>query len=95
MVARDVVDDARFDTISSRFPADSTKKLSPERPGYPRGIPGLREDDRPRPIPAAGKPSRAPQRERSPQRPMESGRSETESFLDPWTGSTRILLGRP
>jgi hypothetical protein len=78
MVARDVVDDARFDTISSsvsRFPVDSTRKPSPERPGYPRGIPGLREDDRPRPIPAAGKPSRASQRERSPQRPMEtSGR---------------------
>ncbi|XP_020289920.1 titin isoform X3 [Pseudomyrmex gracilis] len=73
MVARDVVDDTRFDT-ALRFPADSTRKPSPERPGYPRGILGLREDDRPKPIPAAGKPSRPPQRERSPQRPVEHGR---------------------
>lgn len=73
MVARDVVDDTRFDT-APRSPADSTRKPSPERPGYPRGIPGLREDDRQKPIPAAGKPSRPPQRERSPQRPVEHGR---------------------
>jgi len=77
MVARDVVDDTRFDTVTSstlRFPADSTRKLSPERPGYPRGIPGLREDDRPKPIPITGKPSQTPQRERSPQRSAEHGR---------------------
>ncbi|XP_011864756.1 PREDICTED: uncharacterized protein LOC105560330 [Vollenhovia emeryi] len=77
MVARDVVDDTRFDTITSpasRSPADSTRKPSPERPGYPRGIPGLRKDDRTKPIPAAGKPSRPLQRERSPQQPAEHGR---------------------
>lgn len=76
MVTRDVVD-TRFDTITGptpQFPADSTRKPSPERPGYPRGIPGLREDDRPKSIPIAGKPSRSPQRERSPQRPTEYGR---------------------
>lgn len=69
MVARDVVDDTRFDrftTSTPRSPADTPQKESPERPGYPRGIPGLREDDRPKPIPAAGKPSRPPQREQSP-----------------------------
>ncbi|KYN06803.1 hypothetical protein ALC62_02186 [Cyphomyrmex costatus] len=74
MVARDVIDDTRFDTITGpapRSPADSTRKPSPERPGYPRGIPGLREDDRPKPTPVAGKPSRPPQRERSPQRPVD------------------------
>ncbi|RLU15995.1 hypothetical protein DMN91_011753 [Ooceraea biroi] len=77
MVARDVVDNARFDTIISsapRSPTDSTRKPLPERPGYPRGIPGLREDDRPKPIPAAGKPSRPTQRERSPQQRTEYGR---------------------
>lgn len=77
MVARDVVDDTRLDTVTSpapRSPADSTRKSSPERPGYPRGIPGLREDDRPKPIPAAGKPSRSSQRETSPQQPAEHGR---------------------
>ncbi|KOX69651.1 hypothetical protein WN51_04933 [Melipona quadrifasciata] len=67
MVARDVVDDAKFDglvTSTPKSPAgQSPRKESPERPGYPRGIPGLREDDRPKPIPAAGKPSRPPQRE--------------------------------
>lgn len=75
MVARDVVD-TRFDITgpTPRFSADSTRKPSPERPGYPRGIPGLREDDRPKPIPIAGKPSRPSQRERSPQRPAEYGR---------------------
>lgn len=66
MVARDVVDDIRYDG----FAATSTpRKESPERPGYPRGIPGLREEERgPKAIPAAGKPSRPPsrQRERSP-----------------------------
>jgi len=73
MVARDVID-TRFDTITGpapRSPTDSTRKPSPERPGYPRGIPGLREDDRPKPTPVAGKPSRPPQRERSPQRPVD------------------------
>lgn len=77
MVARDVVDDTRFDTVTGsapRSPASSTRKPSPERPGYPRGIPGLREDDRPKPIPAAGKPSRTPQREGSPQQPAEYSR---------------------
>lgn len=76
MVARDVADDTRLVTTSPapRSPADSTRKPSPERPGYPRGIPGLREDDRPKPIPVAGKPSRPPQRERSPQQPAEHGR---------------------
>ena len=67
MVARDVADDAKFDgfvTSTPKSPAGlSPRKESPERPGYPRGIPGLREDDRPKPIPAAGKPSRPPQRE--------------------------------
>lgn len=75
MVAHDVVDDIRFDTVTASTPRTTpTKKPSPERPGYPRGIPGLREDDRPKPIPTAGKPSRPPQREGSPQRPTEHGR---------------------
>lgn len=71
MVARDVVDDTRFEkfTTEPRSPADSPQKSSPDRPGYPRGIPGLREDDRPKPIPAAGKPSRPQQREQSPGEP--------------------------
>lgn len=77
MVARDVVDDTRFDAVTGpvpQSPTSSTKKPSPERPGYPRGIPGLREDDRSKQIPAAGKPSRPPQREKSPQRPAEDDR---------------------
>ncbi|XP_011699680.1 PREDICTED: titin [Wasmannia auropunctata] len=77
MVARDVVDNTRFVTITgpaSRSPADFTRKPSPEQPGYPRGIPGLREDDRPKSIPIAGKPRGPPQREKSPQRPTEHGR---------------------
>ncbi|KAL0102066.1 hypothetical protein PUN28_018543 [Cardiocondyla obscurior] len=77
MVARDVINDTRFDTVTgptSRSPTDSTRKPSPERPGYPRGIPGLRDDDRQKPTPTAGKPSRPPQRERSPQRPTDHGR---------------------
>ncbi|KAM0735611.1 hypothetical protein ACS0PU_010759 [Formica fusca] len=77
MVARDVVDDTRFDAVTGpvpQSPTSSTKKPSPERPGYPRGIPGLREDDRSKQIPAAGKPSRPPQHEKSPQRPAEDDR---------------------
>lgn len=74
MVARDVVDNTRFDAVTGSVPlspTSSTRKPSPERPGYPRGIPGLREDDRSKPIPTAGKPSRPSQREKSPQRPAE------------------------
>ncbi|KAG5317371.1 TXND2 protein, partial [Pseudoatta argentina] len=81
MVARDVID-SRFDTITGPAPwspTDSTRKPSPERPGYPRGIPGLREDDRPKPTPIAGKPSRPPQRGRSPQRPVDGRPSEIRS----------------
>ncbi|KZC04400.1 hypothetical protein WN55_02762 [Dufourea novaeangliae] len=71
MVARDVVDDTQLNKFIGsvpKSPADSPRKTSPERPGYPRGIPGLREDNRPKPIPAAGKPSRPPQRDDSPKR---------------------------
>lgn len=71
MVARDVVDNIRFDAVTGSVPLSPTRKPSPERPGYPRGIPGLREEDRSKPIPAAGKPSRPLQREKSPQRPAE------------------------
>lgn len=62
MVARDVVDDIRYDGFATSTP----RKESPERPGFPRGIPGLREEEKTKP--AAGKPSRPPsrQRERSP-----------------------------
>lgn len=72
MVARDVVDDTRFKRFTStepRSPADYPQKISPEKPGYPRGVPGLREEERPKPIPAAGKPSRPQQREQSPGEP--------------------------
>lgn len=72
MVAHDVVDDNRFDAITtqvSRSPVDSTRRPSPEKPGYPYGIPGLREDDRPKSRETVGKPSRP--RGRSPQQTVE------------------------
>ena len=71
MVARDVVDDTRFEKITTsgpRSPGESPQKVSPDQPGYPRGIPNLREDDKPKPIPAAGKPSRPQRRDESPRR---------------------------
>ena len=71
MVARDVIDDSRYEKITTsgpRLPSESLPKVSPDRPGYPRGIPHLREDDRPKPIPAAGKPSRPQKRDESPRR---------------------------
>lgn len=69
MVARDVVDDTQFEKITSSTPkstTDSPRKTSPERLGYPQGIPGIREDDRTKSIPAAGKPSRPQQPEKTP-----------------------------
>lgn len=77
MVARDVVDETRFDRITGpvpRSPTESPRKpsSSPERPGYPRGIPGLREDDKPKSLPAAGKPSRARQPDETSHHPGET-----------------------
>lgn len=83
MVARDViVDDTRFDKTTksvAKSPEDFPRKSSPERPGYPRGIPGLREEEKPKQIPAAGKPSRPPQREDTPQHPEDNQKSRRPS----------------
>lgn len=58
MVTRDV-DDTRYERIEGpKGPQDLPRRPSKERPGYPRGIPGLREDEKPKTTPAAGKPSR-------------------------------------
>lgn len=59
------VDDIRHERIERprKKSVDSSRKSSIEKPGFPRGIPGLREDDKPKPIPAAGKPSRPRQPE--------------------------------
>lgn len=64
MVSQDV-NDTQYERIeSTKRPVDSpTSKPIQEKPGYPRGIPGLREDDKPKSIPAAGKPSRPKQPE--------------------------------
>lgn len=64
MVSQDVNDTQYERTEITKRPGNSpTSKTAPEKPGYPRGIPGLREDDKTKSIPAAGKPSRPRQPE--------------------------------
>lgn len=64
MVSHNVIDNVHFEKIDGpRVPDETPKKITPDRPGYPRGIPGLREEDKPKSLPAAGKPSRPRQPE--------------------------------
>lgn len=55
-------------------PNDYSPKKS-EKPGYLRGIPGLRDDDKPKSLPAAGKPSRPRQTDEPKNRPKSPEKS--------------------
>lgn len=75
MVTRDIGDERVYDKTTSSDAEkpleDKPSKLSPDRPGYPKGIPELRKEDEPepKPLPAAGKPSRPQLRDDSPKKP--------------------------
>lgn len=68
MVTQDVTDKTFIENVElPKGPNDSTSKKPSQKPGYPRGTPGQRDDEKPKSIPAAGKPSR-PQQTNEPKK---------------------------
>lgn len=87
MVAKDVVDETSYEKIidkGPKTPDDSPRKRpsSPGGPGYPRGIPGLRDDDKPKSLPAAGKPSRPRQPEEPQMAEIQKPRRSASNNLE-------------